>query len=377
MSLFEKILKPTVKGKKLTSKILDKYEYTVTGSIQTYKTALRQAINGNRVQLYKLYKEALRDNHLAGIIELRKDRVLGTSFNVFNSDGTPYSNKEMFDAKWFYSFINMSLDELYWGFSLIQIDGVLDNNIYDVTQVPFSNVDVEKTLLYPNVYDRNNGINYANKTYAKWLIEVVEDVTNLGVLSDLIPLVLWKKSAMGAWAEYTEIFGMPIRIGKTSSNIETDRQRLATFLKGLSKSAWAVIDEEQTIEFIESSHTDAYNVYEKYIELINKEISKRILGGTDITDSSAGSGYAQSKVHDNQFNSKIKSDLRKMTFVIEDRLFPKMVNLKLIPKGLKFKFDNFENLSLTDRITVDKELNKMKTLDQNYLKNTYRVEFEK
>lgn len=377
MSIIDRIIKPTVKGKKITSKILDEYNYQITNTINTYKSNLSLAKNGQRQYLYKMYEDILRDNHLSGIIELRKDRVLGTNFNVFNSDGTPYKDSAKFHSKWFYSFMDMALNELYYGFSLIQIDGIIKDNVSSVSQVPFKLVNVETSELYPSMYSYDNGISYNTKLYAKWLVEVVDDVSNLGILSALAPLVLWKRSVMSAWAEYAEVFGMPIRIGKTSSNVETDRKRLAQFLKGLAKSAWAVIDESESIEFIESSHTDAYNIYEKYINLINDEMSKRVLGATQITDSSAGSGYAQSAVHNIQFSSKIKRDLTKLTFTIQDILFPTLVNLGIIPEGLLFKFDTFETMSLTDRITIDEKLNNMKALDEQYLRDTYRVEFNK
>jgi len=343
MALFDKFINPTVKGKKITSKILENYKYLITQTINRYKTSLNMALNGYRVDLYKLYNDSLRDNHLAGIIDLRKERVLGTSFNVYNKDGSVY-DKDTFESKWFYDFLRMALDEIYWGFSLIQIDGIKDSNIYDITQVPHENVDIETSELIPNTNMLSDNINYATPSYNKWLLEIVDDVKNLGILSDVVPLVIWKRSAMSAWSEYTEIFGQPIRIGKTTSNIEQDRQRLASFLKGLASSAWAVIDESESIEFVEQNNSDAYNIYDKFIEVINKELSKRIIGSTEITDSSSGSGYAQSVTHNTQFSLKIKSDIRKMEFIIKDILLPKLVNLNIIPEGLVFKFDDFEQI---------------------------------
>lgn len=375
MALIDIFRKGTLEGKKVTSKLLDKYKYQVTNSIQAYKNALNMAKNHNRKNLYAIYEDILRDNHLSGVIELRKAKVLGTNFNIFNPDGTLYKDNKKFQSKWFYSFLEKALDELYYGFSLIQLDGIYKSNISSITQIPFIYVDIENSSVFTDLIS-NKKISYATNEYSKWLIEVCDDPTSLGILADIVPLVIWKRTAMAAWAEYTEIFGMPIRIGRTSSNIETDRQRLASFLKGLGKSAWAVIDESEEIEFVETSHTDAYGVYKEYIQLINDEISKRILGGTQITDSTSGSGYAQSIVHDTQFNSKVKNDITKLTFLIQDVLFPTLVNLNIISEGLTFKFDIFETISLNDRIKIDAELNKIKTLDNNYLENTYRVKFK-
>ena len=375
MNLLDKIFKPTIKANRVVSKIIDQYQYRVSNDISNYKRALKLAENGDRSRLILLYKEALRDNHLSGIIDLRKERILGTEFRIIDSDNNIYNDTYKFKSKWFYEFLSMFMCEIYYGFSLIQIDGIKNDNIIRVSQVPFENVKIETGELIPNIYQPYDTISYLSDTYYKWLLEVINDRTNLGLLADIVPLTIWKRSTMSAWAEYTEIFGMPIRIGKTTSMVEADRQRLANFLKGLAKSAWAVLDENESIEFVENNNSDAFNVYDKFIDRINGEISKRIIGGTEITDSHSGSGYAQSSTHNDQFSLKIKSDLRRLEFYINAVLFPKLVNLNVIPDGLKFKFDTFENLSLLDQIKIDSELGKIYPLDKDYLETKYRTKF--
>jgi len=376
MNIIDKIFKPTIKANRVTSKLIDRYTYNINNTIAKYKNALNSAKNGNRVQLMLLYKEALRDNHLSAVINLRKEKVLGTKFKIYDKSDNIYEESYKFNTKWFYNFLSYVLDEIYFGFSLIQIDGIKNDNILNVTQVPFENVSIETGELISDIYQPYNKVSYLTPSYYKWLLEVTNDRHNLGLLADIVPLTMWKRSTMSAWAEYSEIFGMPIRIGKTSSINETDRQRLAEFLKGLAKSAWAVIDEQEQIEFIEQAKTDAYNIYDKFIEKINSEISKRVIGGTEIVDSHSGSGYAQSSVHNIQFDLKTRADLRNVEFYINDTLFPKLEALEIIPKGLHFEFDNFEQLSLLDQIKIDTELNKIKNLDPDYLVNKYRVNFK-
>jgi len=375
-TLLNKIFKPKLSYNKVTSKILDRYNYSINNTISKYKMALVQAKNGNRIELIKLSIEALRDNHLNGIINLRKEKVLSTPFTIRDKTNEPYKDSYKFNSKWFYTFLSMLLNENYFGYSLVQIDEIKNDTITKISQVPFINVHIEDATIIPDIYNPYERISYLKPNYYKWLLEAVDERTNLGILSDIIPLTMWKRSAMSAWAEYTEVFGMPIRIGKTSSINETDRQRLGEFLKGLAKSAWAVIDEQEQIEFIESSNTDAFNVYDKFIETINNEMSKRIIGGSDIVDSHSGSGYAQSTTQGSQFDAKIKADLRNAEFYINDVLFPKLVYFGIIPEGLVFHFDNFEQLSLLDQINIDKELNIIKPLDKDYLSNKYRVKFD-
>ncbi|MFK5283719.1 hypothetical protein ACI3PL_29500, partial [Lacticaseibacillus paracasei] len=61
-----------------------------------------------------------------------------------------------------------------------------------------------------------DGVFYTDEPYSNWCIGVGSK-RDLGLLLKLTPLVIWKKNAMGAWAEYIEKFGVPIRVGKTDS----------------------------------------------------------------------------------------------------------------------------------------------------------------
>jgi len=55
-------------------------------------------------------------------------------------------------------------------------------------------------------------------------------------------------------------------------------------LDQMGSNAFAVLDLEDTIEYIKDGQQDAYGVYDKLIERVNSEISKLILGSTMVMD---------------------------------------------------------------------------------------------
>lgn len=383
--MFEKIIdkfinKDVKKGKRVTSKIVERQNYRVKESISSWLNALKLAESvelRDKRPLICLYDEVLLDAHLKGVTELRKDFVTGNTFNVKKKSGKIDDKlTSMFRSAWFYDFLNLAMDSIFYGHSLIQIDGLINNTVSSVTLVNRENVIPETGEFIKDSYNYLDRESYIRPSQYKWLVEVFKSRTCLGDLKGIVPLVLWKRSAEQAWSEYSEIFGQPIRIAKTSSNVEMDRKRLSNFVQELGNSAWAVIDEEESIEFIETSRTDAHEIYKELIDFMNKEISKVILGSTMIVDD--GASYSQSKVHAQIGNLKTKSDLRMIEFLVNDFLIPKLQNLKVISqKGIIFSFDNSEILTLEEQSIIDERINKMYPLNKEYLEDKYRVEFEK
>jgi len=383
MRLIDKLF-GKVNNKKVTSKIIERNSYRIRESIQTWRDALTLAemkvspdstIKPDRRSLLRIYNEIMLDTHLQSVIDLRKEKVLEYPFNLYTDNGKidEESTKKL-KSEWFYKLLSYVIDSVFYGHSLIQIDAIYKDNIEQITLIDRINVIPETGEYMPDIYNNMNSISYLDSKTYDWLFEFYKERDDLGLLKGIAPLVLWKRSTMSAWAEYTEIFGMPIRIAKTTSNVAADRTRLANFVRDLGKSAWAVLDDEETIEFIENKKSDAFNVYDKFIDKINKEISKAVLGVTQINED--GSSYSQSKVHSDQSEIKTASDLRNIEFIIKDKVLPKLVKLGVLPENLIFQFDRSTVLKIEDQILVDEKLNLMYPLQKDYLKERYNVEFE-
>jgi len=377
MSLFSNKVR---EGNKVSSKIIEQNNYRIRETIGTWREALTLAelvakgYNADRKPLLRLYKDVMLDNHLQSVIELKKDKIMEYPFNITVNGVVNEELTKVISTEWFNKVIGFAIDSMMYGHSLIQIDNYVDGNITDVTLVNRLNVMPEKQLV---LLDTNGTetLDYTKEIYYKWLFEITQAKNDLGLLKSVVPLILWKKSAISAWAEYSEVFGMPIRIAKTSSNVREDRERLFNFVRNLGKSAYAVIDSNETIDFIENKKSDAFNVYDKLIDVVNKEVSKLILGVTMLNES--GSSRSQSETHAEQSEIKTNSDLRKVEFSINSQVIPKLINIDMLPLGSKFVFDKSKVLAPEEQIKVDMEIHKMYPLDKSYLKDRYGVEFAK
>ena len=135
------------------------------------------------------------------------------------------------------------------------------------------------------------------------------------------------------WDVFGEIFGMPMRVGTTTSQNPADRNQIEVMLEEMGAAGWALFPEGTTIDIKESSRGDAYNVYDKRIDRANSEMSKGVVGQTMTVDD--GSSKSQSETHLEVFENLCAADAKLIAYVINDDLIPKMIRLGFLLPGLR------------------------------------------
>ena len=320
------ILEMAARNKKKTNDLLEQIiqqtRYRSKQDIQRWRLALQQAENYDmprRTNLYNLYNEIILDAHLSGIIEnQRKLRVLSFDFRIVDKDGnTDEALTDFFQQQWFRTFCNHALDADYYGHTLMQI--TLTNQHPLIELIPRDHVEPVRGYILKYNFDYK-GIEYRN-VYDDVLVEFGNPL-DLGLLNKAAPLVLFKRNAMNAWSEYADIFGMPVRIGKTNTNRKEDLDRMENALNEMGKAAYAVFGMGEEIEFVESHKTAGEMVYDRMMERINSELSKLILGNTMTSDVGRSGSRAQAEVHENASNDVIDADKLKLKYLVNDKLIP-------------------------------------------------------
>lgn len=117
---------------------------------------------------------------------------------------------------------------------------------------------------------------------------------------------LFKNYSVGDLAEFLEIYGLPIRVGKYPPGTgEKEKMTLLRALVSLGHKAAGIIPQGMEIAF-EDATTGEPRAYEAMIEWCERTQSKAILGGT-LTSQADGksSTHALGKVHD-----EVRKDLR-------------------------------------------------------------------
>lgn len=342
-----------------------------------FKLALLTAesiLNPNRHQLYRYYKQIDLDAHLTAAVQQRKNLTLSRKFKAVNSVGEENEQlTRLINKKWFYDFIDISLDSIFWGYSLIQFGDLIKDEFVDVDLVPRIYVKPEFKIVVETTA-ATVGIDYTKDPYRNWCIGVGK-CKDLGLFMKAAPLVIWKQNAIGAWAEFQQLFGVPTRIGKTSARDEESRKNMENFLKDMGTAAYGVFDLDDIVELIESRSQDAYQVFDMMIARCNSEISKLILGQTGTMDEKSFVGSAE--VMERVLANYSEFDETFITGVMNYQLIPLLESHGIMFNGCTITCEEDEEMSLPEAIKIDDVLLKYYDIDPLDIEKKYGTKVKK
>lgn len=330
--------------------------------MKSWRQAWQRAINvenPQRASLYDIYRDADADLHLSGCVGQRKGFVLKKSFKLVDSKGKQDEEATaLLETTWFKNLLDHILDSRFWGHSLIQLgdpvdmDGIMK---YDgVELVNRKHVIPEYGVIVREQGDEwQQGIPYREGPLSDWVIEA-GGPNDLGLYLKAATQTIPKKNMLAYWDQFGEIFGMPIRIAKSTSRDSAERSRIEDMLSSMGAAAWGLFPEGTDIEIKETTRGDAYNVYDKRIDRANSELSKGILNQTMTIDN--GSSHSQSEVHLEVFENVIEKDADLIRDIVNDQLLPRMVKHGFPVKGLRFDWDNSVDYTPEQQLEYEKML---------------------
>lgn len=350
------------------------YETTLSRekqNIATWRSALINAESihyPNRTELYRCYKDTMIDAHVTSVISTRKNALLSSDFIVVDKTGKEVEEKtKLLHSKWFYDFIELSLDSIFYGHSLIQFDNLINDQFIGVDLVPRQYVKPELNLITPNTSEMK-GKSYLEDPYKDWLIGVGSK-RDLGLLMKITPLVLWKKQALTSWAEYVSTYGIPSRLGKTDVRDTKTRNLMVSMLRDMGSSGFAVVDKEDEVTIMNPSNASGQDMFDKLIERCNSEISKLVLGQTGTTDEKSFVGSA--KVHEKIMHQYNESDERLLMNVLNNQLIDLLNKHGLGFEGLLIKIEEDNDLTVDQKFLIDSKLMEFYDIDPKYILETY------
>lgn len=314
--------------------------------IKDWRNAWQMAINvdsPNRQRLYDIYRDVEIDLHLSGCVDQRQGFVMARSFKIVDAKGD--ENKEAmhyFDQSWFKELMQYILESVYWGHSLIELGDLCTDGdgcicYSGVTLIPHKHVIPEYGRVITDLgQDWTTGIDYRQTPLSDWLIEAGRS-DNLGLYLKAALQTIPKKNTLAFWDTFSEIFGMPMRIARTTSRDRKEIERLDQMLRESGMNLTMVAGMDTEIEFVESTKGDAFNVYDKRIDRANSELSKLVIGQTMTIED--GSSLSQSETHLEVFENLVERDCDMVRDIINNQLLPRMVHHGFPLKGLRFDWD--------------------------------------
>lgn len=325
--------------------------------------------------LIELFNMAILDGHLYAVYESLKSKTMQRPYKLTNPDGTTNIEKtNLLKSVWFQKTISYALDSVFYGHSLIQFGDRVGFDFKSVKIVPREYVDPVKKEVR-KVPTANGGTSYISDPFDKWLVEIGEP-DSMGLFSKTIPLIIYKKNALNCWAEYSELFGAPMRIGKTNIRDAKVRDNMYKMLENMGSSAFGVFNMDDKIEIIGDSKSDAFNVFDKMIDRTNSEISKIILSSTMTVDN--GSSRSQSEIHAETTGARERMNEKMLEFWVNDVLIPFLIQKHSFPlQNLRFSFEYVENVSSDTQF--DRELKLLNYFDipENHFIEKYGVPVQK
>jgi len=348
--------------------------------INTWRMAWQRAIfvqNPKRLELLRHYRDALIDLHLTGCILQRKLSVMQKVFKIVDkaTGEEDVEKTKLFKKRWFRHFSMYVLDTPLFGHSLIQLGDVIKDadgfKFKDVTLVPREHVMPEfHVILKEQQAMADSGVDYTTPPISDWCISVGQS-DDLGLLLKIVPETISVRHMLAFWDQFGEIFGMPIRIGKTNSRNEGERAKIANMLDKMGAAPWGLFPDGTEIQIIETTRGDAFNVYDKRIERAENRISVAVLGQTmTIKD---GSSHAQGKVHLEIFEKVVKSDADMLAEVVNEDLLPLMEKHGFGLGNVQFEFDDSKEYTPQELSSILGVLMQHYEVDEDYINNKIQI----
>ena len=348
--------------------------------IQDWRNAWQLAINidsPNRQLLYDIYRDVDADLHLSGCIDQRKGFVMSRSFKIVGPDGKESEDAaHYFNQAWFRQLMKLSLDSVYWGHSLIELGEVVTDGdgciCYDgVKLIPRKHVIPEYGRGITDLgQDWTTGIEYRKPPFTDWLIEAGEP-DDLGKFLKAATQTIPKKNALAFWDTFAEIFGMPMRIAKTTTRDEKELAKMEKMMDSMGASLWGVFQEGTEIEVVESTKGDAFNVYDKRVDRANSELSKLIIGQTMTIED--GSSLSQSQTHLEVFENLVDDDRTMLANIVNNQLIPRMVKHGFPIKGLRFEWDDSVDYTPEQQVSFETMVADRYEVDPKYFAEKYNM----
>lgn len=323
-----------------------------------------------RTKLYDLYTDILLDAHLSSVIDKRKNAVLSSSVE-FQRNGKPDDAiNEQILSPWFYRCVSDILDARFWGFSLLQF--YKNNEWIDYDLVPRKHVEPIRKL----ILSRQTDIQGISWDEFSDLLFVGRDA-DLGLLAKAAPWVIYKRNTTADWAQFSEVFGMPIQEYIYDTDDEDARERALQDANSIGSLATFIHGKDTELQLREAGNkTGSADVYERLVERCNSEISKLILGNTLTTESSDNGTQALGTVHKKVEESVAKADREYVLKVLNYDMTDIFARMGINTSGGKFCFPEKKDIDPNTEMSVLTQLHTTFSLpiDDDYLYEKFGIE---
>ena len=323
-----------------------------------------------RTRLFDMYESALLDLHLSGVLAKRLRGVTRMPVE-FQRNGEPDDTiNAQLRSPWFKQLRKDFIMAEFWGFTLVQFYLDEDGNIrYDL--IDRKHYDpVQKQLL--KFQGDQQGIPIEN--FPNCLFVGTE--RGLGIFAELMPAVLYKRGDMADWAQFCNIFGMPIREYTYDAGDEAARKRLVADARRQGSNAVYIHPKDSELKLIEAGNkTGSSDLYKMFADYWDSKISIRVLGNTLTTDAKETGTQALGTVHKEEEDDMNTDDREFILDILNYHMRPIFANLGFNVEGGEFVYAKKDKINPSQHIDIVQKLSSMGLpISDDYLYETFCVE---
>lgn len=338
--------------------------------MQDWQVAYNMATNvlrPDRTRLMDLYDSILVDSHLASTMESRVLRVQRSRFRLVKGGQAQPDLLPLLQQQWFEDFLQYVAESAFRGFTLIELGAMAKpGELLDVHRIDPRNV-LPWTGQVVRQQGQDTGYAFREPPLNSYLVEVGR-AEDLGLLASVAPVAIVKKYAVGSWSDYVHKYGIPPRWVKTNSRDARRFKQLETMMQNMLSSAYGVIEGDEEIQIMPTPGTDAHKVFDELISRMNSEISKRILGQDGTSDNKDASGtYGSLKVLQGVAEDRHQADKASAAYLINNELFPRLINLGYPLQGVRFEWDALQDLGPMELVDAVSKLGMVFDIDPKHV----------
>jgi len=280
-----------------------------------------------------VYKNLLVDSHIGGCVESRRAGVLSQEWEI-KPKGTKRADRkaaefvdDVFKNIDMDRVIREILDAPLFGYAPLEVMWAKDG----------SRIVIEDIVGKPPewfVFDEENRLRFRSKENMiqgellpprKFLLArfyaSYANPYGKRVMSRCFWPATFKKGGFKFWAIFTEKYAMPWVIGKHPRGAsEKEIDTLLDALEQMIEDAIAVIPEDSNIEIKDTPKTASAEIYDKFIDRCDAELSKAIVGQTLTTEQGRVGSQALGKIHEEVRKDIIEGDKKIVKTVLNQAI---------------------------------------------------------
>ena len=325
------------------------------------KSILEDAENGDITAQHELFMDIEeQDSAIGANIQTRKRAILTLDWRIAEPrNATPAEEKLQAEIdELFYQYPNFEnllmdmMDAVGHGFSALEIEWKLEggkyipNNFIARPQSWFK-LDKNDNLLLKTP---SNAMGEPLRPFG-WVVHSHKSrsvqLARMGLFRTLAWLYMFKHYSVRDFAEFLELYGMPIRIGKYGAGATNEEKR--TLLRALAQighNAAGIMPDSMTIELHNAANTGAGSANNPFLQMTDwceKSIARLILGQT-LTSGADGksSTNALGNVHNEVRRDLLVSDAKQVAQTITQQIILPYLQINVDPNIALHRVPYFE-----------------------------------